>query len=247
LICGFVGATAALVSGKELSLDQKLIVACYRVDLPAVVQNLRAGANVNAKFGEIQEEVSPFLDQWTGGTPVSSDSWTSLVALASASEYPDPPQEFPRIWENAAQVRKEQSRIGKNVVEERRTAQLNIFYMLLSHGADINSADDRNGTALHRAVDNANTPLVRTMLRFGANANTKRHIYIDGPDNVTPLHCACNSKEILQLLLDHGADPSAKDSDGDTPADWVALRNDRDFDLVTTPDGARIRPRNLPK
>jgi ankyrin repeat protein len=93
------------------------------------------------------------------------------------------------------------------------------------------------------AVDSEKMQLVRTMLEFGANPNTKSHIYIDGPDDITPLHSACASKELLQLLLDHGADTSAKDSKGRTPADWVALDDSRDFDLVVTPDGPRIRPR----
>jgi hypothetical protein len=233
------------VSAEELTLDQKLIVACYRVDVKGVVQYLRAGAKVGATFGEVQEDVDhPLMDRWDGGTPVAGDSWTPLMAVAIAPEYPEPPQAFPRIWENPAQVRIEQGRIGKKALQERRAAELTILCILLSHGADINLADSRGGTPLHMAVDSEKTLLVRTMLQFGANPNTKSHIYIDGPDDITPLHDACTSKELVQLLLDYGANASAKDSEGRTPADWVALDASRDFDLVATPDGPRVRARD---
>lgn len=245
-VCGLLGVPAAFVSAEELTLDQKLIVACYRVDVSGVVQHLRAGAHVNATFGEVPpvDENYPLIDRWNGGIPVAGASWTPLMALADAPEYPEPPQAFPRIWENKDQVRKEQSRIGKRALQERRASELTILYVLLSHRAEINAADSRGGTALHMAVDSEKTLLVRTLLQFGANPNTKSHIYIDGPDDITPLHDACRSKELLQLLLDHGADASAKDSKGHTPADWVALDDSRDFDLVVTPDGPRIRPRD---
>lgn len=244
-VCGLLGVPAAFVVAEELTLDQRLIVACYRVDVTGVVRHFRAGANVNATFGEVEQNVDhPLMDRWDGGIHVAAASWTSLMALANAPEYPEPPQAFPRIWENGAQVRKEQSRIGKSALQERRAAELTILYVLLSHGAEVNAVDSRGGTALHMAVDSEKTLLVRAMLQFGANPNTKHHIYIDGSDDITPLHSACTSKELLQLLLDHGADASAKDGKGRTPVDWVALDDSRDFDLVVTPDGPRIRPRD---
>ncbi len=247
-VFGLAVAAAAPVVAEELTLNQKLIVACYRVDVTEVVQHLRAGGNVHATFGEVQVDVDyPLMNRWNGGIPVAAASWTALMALANAPEYPEPPQAFPRIWENAAQVQKEQSRIGKKALQERRAAELTILYILLSYRADVNLADSRGGTALHMAVDSGKMLLVRTLLKFGANPNTKHHIYIDGPDDITPLHSACRSKELIQLLLDHGADASAKDSKGRTPADWVALDDSRDFDLVVTPDGARVRPRDKPE
>lgn len=228
-----------------LSLDQKLVVACYRADVVGVVKQFRAGANVNATFGVVRDgAVDPLMDPWNGGIHVASKSWTPLMALANAPEYPDPPKALPRIWENPAQVQREQGRIDKKSLQERRAAELTILFVLLSKDADLNRVDRRGATALHLAVENEKAMLVRTMLQFGANPNTQRGIYIDGPDNATPLHSASGSKELMQLLLDYGADASAKDNEGRTPADWVALDSKRDFDLVATREGLRIRRRS---
>ncbi len=56
-VCGLAVAAAAPVVAEELTLNQKLIVACYRVDVTGVIQHLRAGANVQATFGEVPEDV----------------------------------------------------------------------------------------------------------------------------------------------------------------------------------------------
>jgi hypothetical protein len=245
VFCGLWLAKPAFVVAKELTLDQKLIVACYRVDVVNAVQHLRAGASVGATFGEVQTDTGhPLLDRWDGGTPIAAPSWTSLLALASASEYPEPPATLPRIWEHSAQVRIEQSHVTKEALQERRASEITLLYVLLSHGADINCVDSRGGTALQLAIESEKEEMVRIMLKLGANPNTKCHIYIDGPDEITPLHSASNSKEMIQLLLDHGADASAKDSEGHTLADWVIQNDNRDFDLIMTPSGLRIRPRD---
>jgi hypothetical protein len=52
--------------GSDLSLQQQLIVACYRLDASKVARCLRDGANVNAVFGQSPGE-SPFFDRWDGG------------------------------------------------------------------------------------------------------------------------------------------------------------------------------------
>lgn len=67
--------------------------------------------------------------------------------------------------------------------------------------------------------------------------------YIDGANDITPLHAACNSKEMVKLLLDHGADVLAKDSEGHTPADWISWNDERDCDLIVSNDGPYIRER----
>jgi hypothetical protein len=233
------------LAGEKLTLDQRLIVACYRVDVVGVVRYLRAGAKAETVFGDYpEEEEHPLEDPWSGNWFAVAESMTPLVALASAEEYPDPPKDIPRIWEDRVRVQREQDRIPKKVLQQRRADELTILYILLSHGADVDSADSRGGTALHSAVHRGKLRLVKALLKFGANPNTKHGIYIDGPGDITPLHDASNSRELMQLLLDHGADVTAKDSRGETPIDWLNQHRERDFDLVITPDGPRIRPRD---
>src|SRR5437899_564525 len=74
----------------ELTRDQRLIVACHRLDVDGVVAALRDGANVNARFGE--GDVMLFQDPWSLGWPMAAAKWTPLIAVASASDYPDPPR-----------------------------------------------------------------------------------------------------------------------------------------------------------
>jgi ankyrin repeat protein len=101
---------------------------------------------------------------------------------------------------------------------------------------------------LYAAVSEHRVDMALLLLRYGANPNTKTGVYIDGPGDLTPLHKAGASprhpdpraRELMQALLDHGADPLAKDSDGRTPADWLALHRERTFDLVITPEGPRL-------
>ena len=87
-----VVAAAQALGALELSLDQKLILACYKVRVEEVVSCLRKGANVNARFGDGADDVEELGDRWTGAVaPVSANEWTALNALASCNDYPDPP------------------------------------------------------------------------------------------------------------------------------------------------------------
>jgi hypothetical protein len=61
--------------------------------------------------------------------------------------------------------------------------------------------------------------IAKQLIEAGANVNARAQ---RGNGNVTPLHAACSSGnctnlDFIQLLLDHGANPNTKDSDGNTP------------------------------
>jgi hypothetical protein len=228
----------------ELNLNQRLIVACFKLQLDEVVTSLRQGASVNARFGQCESGIQPFLDRWTGGTYLCTAAWTPLIALASSSDYPDPPTELGSIWKDAARSRSLRDGIAQSQIDKRGSDVTTILLILLSHGCNLDSDDDNGATALFRASETEKVAMARVLLQFGANPNTRTQAYIDGPDDITPLHVARRSKELMQLLLAHGADASVKDSEGQTPADWVALDDGRDFDLVATPDGPRVRPRD---
>lgn len=231
----------------EFSLDQQLIIACYNVEVDAVVTCLRKGADVNARFGELPDDEDPLFgrDRWTGGyLGLGANAWTPLLALAAARKYPQPPSELGQIWKDEKRAQALQKLIPEDEIDKRRNDAMIIRRVLLSHGCRLDNADIRGATALYMAAYAKKLAMARTLLQFGANPNTKTQVYIDGPADTTPLHMASPSRELMQLLLDHGADASAKDSDGHTPADWLALYADRTFDLVETPNGWRIQRRN---
>jgi len=100
---------------------------------------------------------------------------------------------------------------------------------LLESGADIHAIDKNGVTALHHAVRFRSPTAVAALLEHGANANQtcKR-------SGATPLHRAVTStgapgtagkkseaREIMKLLLTHGADPSIKNKAGKAPVDYV--------------------------
>ncbi len=97
---------------------------------------------------------------------------------------------------------------------------------MLSHKPELNSDDGYGATALYKAIDTEKTEMAKVLIRFGANVSTKTGVYIDGAGDLTPLHQAFNSVELTKLLLEHGADPTAKNSEGETPLDWAKQMGD---------------------
>lgn len=242
----FIIAALLLIAARpavaeELTRDQKLIAACYHVDLETVVNSLREGADVNARFGD--SETDPFFDGWTGGYFLGSESWTPLIALAQSPLYPQPAAELGKIWQDEDRVQTAQQKIPKPVLDKRRADAAAILQILLSHNCRLDDGDIRGATALFDAVSEEKVEMARELLRYGANPNTNTGIYIDGPGDITPLHEAAGSRELTQMLLEHGANADAKDTKGRTPVDWSEWFNDRDYDLVKTRHGWKTRSR----
>ncbi|KAL8916709.1 MAG: hypothetical protein Q9208_008356 [Pyrenodesmia sp. 3 TL-2023] len=131
--------------------------------------------------------------------------------------------------------------------------------MLLDHGGIDTSIRDRQGggTALMRAVESGNLPVVELLLDRCVSENEQkdyqgrgllhvaaihdqreiatflldRGLSINAKDkqNRTPLHDAarCGSEAVIQLLLERGASTHAKDSSGRSPA-TVAWQNGKE-------------------
>jgi len=100
---------------------------------------------------------------------------------------------------------------------------------LIKAGADIHQTDKNGVTLLHHAVRFRSSAAVEALLRLGAavNQTCKR-------SGSTPLHRAVTStgapgtagksaqaREIVEILLRYGADPSIKNRSGKKPADYV--------------------------
>ena len=107
--------------------------------------------------------------------------------------------------------------------------QGDLIVLLIQHGAKLQHTDSGGASALHRAVRARSPAAVRALLRAGARVDAKLN-----KSGSTPLHLAVQSTgasgtggarseqlEIIGMLLDHGADPGAKDGRGRSVFDWV--------------------------
>jgi ankyrin repeat protein len=103
--------------------------------------------------------------------------------------------------------------------------QRRVIEHLVDRGSRIDAIEKSGASPLHRAVRARSPEAVRCLLERGASVHA-RH----GKQGSTPLHMALHSTgasgtkgaraeqdEIVALLLQHGADPEAKDANGKTP------------------------------
>lgn len=83
------------------------------------------------------------------------------------------------------------------------------------NGIDIESRNSSESTALHAAANRGHVDILRWLLDFGANVNSRDCI------GRTPLFRACieDDLEIVGILLDHDADPDVLDNNATRPFD----------------------------
>lgn len=94
-----------------------------------------------------------------------------------------------------------------------QSGHLEIAQLLISSGADVNLKGEKDNTALMGACMKGDLPLVKALLAAGADPNATT------TGGVTPLMRARNHPDILQLLLENGADDSKMREDGKTVSD----------------------------
>ena len=100
---------------------------------------------------------------------------------------------------------------------------------LLKAGADIQETDKNGVTPLHHAVRFRNAAAVQTLLMNGAAVNqvckrsgsTALHRAVTSTGAPSTAGKVSQAKEIIELLLKYGADPSIKNKRGKTAADYV--------------------------
>lgn len=126
-------------------------------------------------------------------------------------------------------------------------SNLQIFQLLIAHGADVFVKAHGRRTMLHKACYNCKTDnaraIVKLLLESGLDCNAR-----SSDDMVTPFMLAVarsNSLETVKLLLNHGADITAVDSNGRTAlhfaaknpiVDVVKFILDRGLDMERTDD-----------
>jgi uncharacterized protein len=91
--------------------------------------------------------------------------------------------------------------------------------LLLARGGEVNtpSRNAQRVNALHAALAGPSPDLARALVAAGADVRATQQ------DGVTPLHEAAHigRVDLVQLLLEHGADPAARDGKGRTAADFA--------------------------
>jgi ankyrin repeat protein len=124
-----------------------------------------------------------------------------------------------------------------------REGFVELAWILLKHGADIEARDANDWSPLERATTKGDVELTRFLLEHGANVNAQdtrgrtplylasdwgkpalaqallRHgadVKARNEDNQTPLHRA-GVDEVAQILLEHGADANALETRNRTP------------------------------
>ncbi len=114
-----------------------------------------------------------------------------------------------------------------------------ILAMTLAHGADLRSTNRYGGTALIPAAERGHVATVRTLLRAGVEV-----------DHVNRLHWTAlleaillgdggaRHVQIVQLLLDAGADPELADGDGVTPLAHARKRGYTGIETLLRQHGA---------
>lgn len=93
-----------------------------------------------------------------------------------------------------------------------------ILTLLLERGADPTLASDRYPSALHAAIGSDNPKAIRILL---ARDDVRRSVNIADDNGWTSLHRAYqrDNPEIIKALLEAGADPTARDSNGRAPSE----------------------------
>ena len=97
------------------------------------------------------------------------------------------------------------------------TGIVDIVQWLLDHGADVNAQSGDSTRPIVSAVGFGHLQVVRTLIEYNADTN----IWMDFGEGLLHRAASPNFKNhqiaIMQLLLDHGANPNAQDNDGSTP------------------------------
>ena len=96
-----------------------------------------------------------------------------------------------------------------------------IVQLLLQEGADCTLSSGEQETVLHAAAFYGHTPILQDLLK---NPQAKQLIHAKDSDGKIPLHKAvwgAPKPDVVQLLLDQGSDPNAKNIYNYTPLHWA--------------------------
>lgn len=193
LLCVLAMAVPACAANPQGDADARLRDAATRGDVSALRKALDAGAGLDARDGQ-------------GRTALLLATHANSVEAARA------------LIEAGADVNAKDAMQDSAYLYAGARGLDEILALTLAHGADLHSTNRYGGTALIPAAERGHVATVRTLLRAGVAV-----------DHVNRLHWTAlleaillgdggaRHVQIVQLLLDAGADPERADGDGVTP------------------------------
>ncbi|EAY14050.1 hypothetical protein TVAG_478750 [Trichomonas vaginalis G3] len=110
----------------------------------------------------------------------------------------------------------------------------------LSNGANINTKDKHEETALHKAARYDSKEIAELLISHGININEKNKY------GETTLHRAAryDSKETAELLISHGANINEKDNEGESALHIAAYDNSKETAKLLISHGININEKN---
>src|SRR6478735_6747427 len=185
----------ANINDTSLSGNNALMIACIAGSSYTIVKWLiDNGANVKAK-------------RWGGETALMrasqySDTMTIHLLLSKRLDINEHPWGYTPLMYAA------------------RSANWPAIFCLLNNGADANIPDPTNMTILLWAAEQNNLEAVKALVKKTKNINT-----VDSLAGMTPLMWAAynehDNPQIIQVLLDNGAQVNIKAKDGSTALSWA--------------------------
>ncbi|MFC1761306.1 ankyrin repeat domain-containing protein [Planctomycetota bacterium] len=215
-------------------------------DIEQVKRLIAEGANVNAKWGDINtkeeeektaswhaEDTSLYYAVDSGkmesvkllveaGADVNAGQWPPLYMAVeenniAMAEY---------LIEHGAKIDDGSGWTALQEAPYANTSSLEMIKLLITKGGDVNAGPY---TALHGAVEKNRLDMIELLLEKGADINAI------GKRGMTPLCLAaryCTSKTI-RLLITRGANPNIADEGGFLPLHWAACHADKNgLDLL---------------
>jgi cytohesin len=212
------------------NLDQQMLDAVVSNDLATVEKLVSQGANIN------------FIDRW-GNCAMFTAAWEGNIEALN-------------MYHSLGAVLDLED--NNPMCNAAFNGQLESVRWFIEKGADVNFSFKKTGeNALHYTICKTSemgqrTEIVRLLVDAGTDVNKKtikgaetlcfmRDAYLKAE---TPLHraAAYANEIIIKILIEAGADKSAKDANGDTPISWGSwhLRDSNVLRLLVYGDVAGI-------